>query len=135
MNHLLSRGHPIVLTKALDLCQCRVRLPAILPHLRMGRALQASALTRLSRSSYEETKKDVAKWTRIVRANREAPTLVFTGSRNDVPRTTTTSALIAKFQPEGGMEAEVAAMLRAAGVHNDTAVQEAEDALAVKVHP
>ena len=83
---------------------------------------------------YEETKRDVTKWTPIVRANREAPTLVFTAPRNDVPRTTTTAALTSKFQPSsGGMEAEVAAMLTAAGISSDKGVEDAEEALALQV--
>ena len=83
---------------------------------------------------YEETKRDVTKWTPIVRANREAPTLVFTAPRNDVPRTTTTAALTSKFQPSsGGMEAEVAAMLTAAGISSDRGVEDAEEALALQV--
>ena len=85
---------------------------------------------------YEETKRDVTKWTPIVRANREAPTLVFTAPRNDVPRTTTTAALTSKFQPSsGGMEAEVAAMLTAAGISSDKGVEDAEEALALQVSP
>lgn len=73
------------------------------------------------------------KWIPIVRANREAPTLVFTAASNEVPRTTTTAALMDKFKPEGGMEAEVAALLKEAGITSDKAVEEAEEALALKV--
>jgi len=76
----------------------------------------------------------VAKWTPLVRANREAPTLVFTAPRNDVPRTTTIAALTSKFQPSGGgMEAEVAAMLQAAGISSDRGAVDAEEALALQV--
>ena len=50
-----------------------------------------------------------------------------------MPKTSTTAALTAKFEVGTGMEAEVAAMLRQAGVHSDQAVQEAEEALALKV--
>ena len=75
----------------------------------------------------------MTKWTPIVRVNREAPTLVFKGPQNDVPRTSTTAALTAKFEPETGMEAEVAAMLKAAGLQNEQEVEEAEQELALQV--
>ena len=83
---------------------------------------------------YEVTKKDVSKWQSIVKANREAPTLKFATGNQDVPRTTTTSALTAKFAPSQDYEKEIAAMLEAAGAHNEQAVQEAEEALALKVN-
>lgn len=68
-----------------------------------------------------------------MRVNREAPTLVFKGPQNDIPKTSTTAALTAKFKPESGMEAEVAAMLKAAGVQNEQDVEDAEQALALQV--
>ena len=82
---------------------------------------------------YEVSTKDVSKWQSIVKANREAPTLKFAAGNEDVPRTSTTGALIAKFQPSRDFEKEIAAMLAAAGAHNEQAVQEAEEALALKV--
>lgn len=82
---------------------------------------------------YEVTKKDVSKWQAIVKANREAPTLKFASGNEDVPRTSTTGALIAKFEPARDFEKEIAAMLEAAGAHNEQAVQEAEEVLALKV--
>ena len=82
---------------------------------------------------YEVSTKDVSKWQSIVKANREAPTLRFAAGNEDVPRTSTTGALIAKFQPSRDFEKEIAAMLAAAGAHNEQAVQEAEEALALKV--
>ncbi len=66
-------------------------------------------------------------------ANREAPTLAFSAPRGVAGRAATTAALTAQFAPETDMEAEVAAMLQAAGVHSGKAVEEAEDALALKV--
>jgi len=83
---------------------------------------------------YEVTKKDVSKWQSIVKANREAVTLRFAAGNEDVPKTTTTSALTAKFAPSQDYEKEIAAMLEAAGAHNEQAVQEAEEALALKVN-
>ena len=68
-----------------------------------------------------------------MRVNREAPTLVFTNNRNDVPKTSTTAALAAKFKPESKMEAEVAEMLKAAGAQNEQEVEDAEEALALQV--
>ncbi len=82
---------------------------------------------------YEVTQKDVTKWQSIVKANREAPTLKFASGNEDVPRTSTTSALTAKFAPSQDYEKEIAAMLEAAGAHNEKAVQESEEALALKV--
>lgn len=66
-------------------------------------------------------------------ANREAPTLAFSKPRGGAAKAATTAALTAQFAPETDMEAEVAAMLQAAGVHSAKAVEEAEDALALKV--
>lgn len=82
---------------------------------------------------YEETTKDVTKWQNIVKANREAPTLKFATGREEVQRTSTTAALTAKFAPARDFEREIASMLEAAGAHNEQAVQEAEEALALKV--
>ena len=66
-------------------------------------------------------------------ANREAPTLAFSKPRGGAAKATTTAALTAQHLPETDMEAEVAAMLQAAGMHSAKAVEEAEDALALKV--
>lgn len=71
----------------------------------------------------------------MVKANREAPTLAFSKPRGAAGPATTTAALTAQFQPETDMEAQVAAMLRAAGVDSGKAVQDGEDALALKVSP
>lgn len=75
----------------------------------------------------------MSKWQSIVKANREAPTLRFATGNEDVPRTSTTGALIAKFTPTQDFEKDIASMLEAAGAHNEQAVQEAEEALALKV--
>jgi hypothetical protein len=75
----------------------------------------------------------VTKWQPIVKANREAPTLKFATGREDVPRTTTTAALTAKFAPSREFEKQIAELLQAGGAHNEQAVQEAEEALALKV--
>ena len=52
-----------------------------------------------------------------------------------MPRTNSTAALAAKFAPEAGLEAEVAAMLAAAGASNAEALAEAEESLALNVSP
>ncbi len=70
-----------------------------------------------------------------MQANREAPTLHFKSGAEDVPRTNSTAALAAKFAPEAGLEAEVAAMLAAAGASNAEALAEAEESLALNVSP
>lgn len=87
------------------------------------------------KAAYEVTSKDVTKWQAMVKANREAPTLAFSKPRGAAGPATTTAALTAQFQPETDMEAQVAAMLRAAGVDSGKAVQDGEDALALKVRP
>ena len=50
-------------------------------------------------------------------------------------RARTTAALTAKFAPARDFEREIAVMLEAAGAHNEQAVAEAEEALALKVEP
>jgi U3 small nucleolar RNA-associated protein 14 len=75
----------------------------------------------------------VSKWQSIVKSNREAPTLKFEGPREGLPKVAvSTTALAASFKPENDLEAEVAAMLEAAGAHDGRAVEEAEEALALK---
>ena len=50
--------------------------------------------------------------------NREAPTLLFTSAQHEVPRVTNVASLVQQHTPETAMEAEVAALLLAAGAHN-----------------
>lgn len=57
----------------------------------------------------------------------------FKSNKNEVVRSSTTAALAAKFSPENDMEEEVAELLRAAGAHTGEAVEEAEEALTLKV--
>ena len=57
----------------------------------------------------------------------------FKSGRDEVARSSTTAALAAKFSPDNDMEEEVAQLLRAAGAHTGEAVEEAEEALALKV--
>lgn len=68
-----------------------------------------------------------------MQANREAPTLEFKSNKDEIARSSTTAALAAKFTPDNDMEEEVAELLRAAGAHTGEAVEEAEEALALKV--
>lgn len=77
----------------------------------------------------------MTKWQSIVKANREAATLKFATGREDVQRTSSTAALTAKFAPARDFEREIAGMLEAAGAHNEQALAEAEEALALKVSP
>jgi len=67
-----------------------------------------------------------------MQANREAPSLRFVKPDSE-PRASTTASLTATFAPATTMEAEVAAMLAAAGAGSGKAVEEAEDALTEKV--
>lgn len=50
-----------------------------------------------------------------------------------MPRVSTTAAIVAQHEPEGGLETEVAALLEAAGAHTTQAIMEAEEQLALKV--
>ncbi len=84
------------------------------------------------KAGYEAAKEDIAKWMPVVKAHREAPTLHFKADVSAVERTVTTAALAAKHEPETAMEAEVAALLCAAGAQTAVAVAEAEEALAMK---
>lgn len=68
-----------------------------------------------------------------MQANREAPTLRFTAATGEAGRASTTAALTAQFTPASTMEEEVAALLAGAGAHSGSAVEEAEEALAMKV--
>ncbi|PNW76852.1 hypothetical protein CHLRE_11g478966v5 [Chlamydomonas reinhardtii] len=67
-------------------------------------------------------------------ANREAPTLRLVAGRDEVPRVNTTAALVAQHTPsaDNALEAEVAALLEAAGAANAEALEEAEEKLALK---
>ena len=105
------------------------------PVLSVSCLCQAMCVLMMVLCRYEVTQKDVTKWQSIVKANREAPTLKFASGNEDVPRTSSTSALTAKFAPSQDYEKEIAAMLEAAGAHNEKAVQESEEALALKVSP
>ncbi|KAG2423906.1 hypothetical protein HXX76_014959 [Chlamydomonas incerta] len=86
------------------------------------------------KAGYEAAAEDVTKWTSIVKANREAPTLRLVAGRDEVPRVTTTAALVAQHTPsaDNALEAEVAALLQAAGAANAEALEEAEEKLALK---
>ncbi|KAG7667273.1 hypothetical protein Ndes2526B_g04225 [Nannochloris sp. 'desiccata'] len=84
------------------------------------------------KAGYEAAKEDIAKWMPVVKAHREAPTLHFKADVSAVERTVTTASLAAKHEPETAMEAEVAALLQAAGAQTAAAVAEAEEALAMK---
>ena len=75
----------------------------------------------------------MTKWQQIVKANREAPTLRFERPGESLPRAAvSTASLAASFKPETDLEAEVAELLKAAGAHDGKAVEEAEEALALK---
>ncbi|GIL87950.1 hypothetical protein Vretifemale_15914 [Volvox reticuliferus] len=86
------------------------------------------------KAGYEAAAKEVTKWQSIVKANREVPTLRLVSGRDQVPRVTTTAALVAQHTPsaDNALEAEVAALLQAAGVANTEAIEEAEEKLALK---
>ncbi len=70
-----------------------------------------------------------------MQANREAPTLRFTSGADQVPKTSTTAAIVDKHTPATQMEEEVAALLKQAGANSAKAIAEAEEALSLKVRP
>lgn len=83
------------------------------------------------KAGYESAKAEAAKWVPIVKAQREAPTVHFTADKSAVAKiASSTAALVAQHTPQTAMEAEVAALLEAAGAGTAAAVAEAEDALA-----
>ncbi|KAJ3088093.1 hypothetical protein HK102_009599 [Quaeritorhiza haematococci] len=68
---------------------------------------------RLNRSAaFDEAKKEVSKWVPLVKKNREADHLVFTGS--DAPANNISNgALVGKFEAETSMEKEIQNLLEA----------------------
>jgi len=102
----------------------------------VGAPLPKTVSDRLERTvAYDKSKTQLNEWQSTVKANREAPTLDFRDARSQgsLNQTTTTGALAAGFKPSAaGMEAEVAELLLKAGAHNTKAVEEAEEALALK---
>lgn len=70
-----------------------------------------------------------------MQANREAPTLRLVSGGKDLTRVTTTAGIVANHTPseDNALEAEVAALLAAAGADNAEAIDEAEEKLALKV--
>ncbi|KAL2911587.1 hypothetical protein HK105_208926 [Polyrhizophydium stewartii] len=83
-------------------------------------AVSAPAPVRLTervnrQAAYEQAKKEVSKWTGIVKKNREADQLSFTTSK--APGSNVTSgALVSKFQPATDLEKEIEAMLEQTGM-------------------
>ena len=75
----------------------------------------------------------MTKWQPIVRANREAPTLVFSAPTHEISNTNSTAALVGKFKAKSSMEEQVAQLLKAAGVQDDESAAQAEEALALQV--
>eukprot|EP00775_Hariotina_reticulata_P004466 gene4466-4722_t len=87
------------------------------------------------KAGYDDTKQEVTKWQPIVKSNREAPTIRFTSARHEVPAAASTvAALVDGFTPRESdpLEAQVAALLGAAGSATTAAMEEAEEALAAK---
>lgn len=70
---------------------------------------------RLERQvAYETTKKEVSKWTNIVKKNREADHLVF--NNNEQKPTKTNASLTTEFKPENSLESEISKLMEEAGV-------------------
>ncbi|KAG2495048.1 hypothetical protein HYH03_006979 [Edaphochlamys debaryana] len=86
------------------------------------------------KAGYEAAAEEVTKWQPIVKANREAPTLRLVSDAANLPRVTTTAAIVAQHVPSADiqLEADVAELLEAAGAAGDGALQEAEEKLALK---
>ncbi|GIL67778.1 hypothetical protein Vafri_21053, partial [Volvox africanus] len=86
------------------------------------------------KAGYDAAAKEVSRWQPIVKANREVPTLRLVSGRSHVHQVTNTAALVAQHTPsaDNALEAEVAALLQAAGVANSEAIEEAEEKMALK---
>jgi U3 small nucleolar RNA-associated protein 14 len=92
-----------------------------------GSATQARAERKVA---YGAASKDVSRWQAVVAANRAAPSVSFThevrSALAGITSKQTSSGLKDKFTPETDLEAEVSALLAAAGVEGEGAVAAAE---------
>ena len=92
-----------------------------------GSATQARAERKVA---YGAASKDVSRWQAVVAANRAAPHVSFThearSALSGLTSKQTSAGLKDKFTPETDLEAEVSALLSAAGVEGEGAVAAAE---------
>ena len=79
--------------------------------------------------AYAAASEHVTRWQPLVKANREARTLVFPSSRDSAPKpAASTGALAATFTPDTELEQQVAALLNAGGAATSSGVRAAEAA-------
>ncbi|KAJ3220880.1 hypothetical protein HDU81_011128 [Chytriomyces hyalinus] len=64
------------------------------------------------KAAFEETKKEVSKWTEIIKKNREADQLDFTTFEKKITQVATSSSLVSQFKAETTMEQEIAQILQ-----------------------
>ncbi|CAE6378776.1 unnamed protein product [Rhizoctonia solani] len=82
-------------------------------------------------AAYEQTKQEVQKWAPTMKRVREAEHLAFPLQGPAAGKKGTSNAdVIDRFQPSTEMESAISSLLRAANLHTDAAVAEAENTLA-----
>lgn len=77
-------------------------------------------------AGYEHTKSDVAKWQPLVKANREAPTIVFSADKKGTVAQCSTAGMTAKFVPTTDLEKEISELLKESGVEDGRTVEAGE---------
>lgn len=82
---------------------------------------------------YEARKKEVEKLVPVIKAAREAPTLVLADGRQDVPAKSTLAAIASHSTPSSLMERQVAQLLEQSRAKSAAAVAQAEEEAAAKV--
>lgn len=79
--------------------------------------------------AYSTSQKDMKKWVAPVQANRTAEVLNFKPGMGPI---LSSAALVAKFQPQPGMEADIANLLKGSGADEDTMAAAEEKGLEAK---
>ncbi|GAQ90786.1 U3 small nucleolar RNA-associated protein 14 [Klebsormidium nitens] len=77
-------------------------------------------------AGYEHTKSDVAKWQPLVKANREAPTIVFSADKKGTVAQLSTAGMAAKFVPTTDLEKEISELLKESGAEDGRTVEAGE---------
>jgi U3 small nucleolar RNA-associated protein 14 len=76
--------------------------------------------------AYQDTVKEVSKWTPLIKHNRQAEHLKF--PMNAAPKQNLSSAALAgKFKPETELENQVESILKASGMSDDKSIQQTEE--------
>jgi U3 small nucleolar RNA-associated protein 14 len=77
-------------------------------------------------AGYEHTKQDIARWQPLVKANREAPTIVFSDDNKGTVQQLSTAGMTAKFVPTTDLEKEISELLKESGVEDGRTVEAGE---------